>query len=112
MNLELHREGECVKVALFGAIGVAQASELYQRLMEALPQEDVALEIDASQVERLDTSILQVFAFFASRTRRVEVREASLAWEDTARTLGLHFLLRRDSASGKCHGNENDSVGR
>lgn len=111
MSLEVHKEGEEVKARLFGALGVQMVADLHRTFAEVCAP-DSAVELDAGGVERLDTSIAQLFTYWALRVRRFEVVQASEAWEDAVRTLGLPLLLPRESASRRDDGNENNPVGR
>jgi len=71
--------------------------ELHEYLKQAL-SEGQALEIDASQVERIDTSVLQLFHAYIREAGRqglaVSWSGASEAVHAAARLLGLQQALR------------------
>jgi ABC-type transporter Mla MlaB component len=110
MSLELQKDGERIKARLFGALGVQLVGELYRMLTATLTADSV-LELDASAVERLDTSIAQLFCYFAAKVQRLEVVRASAEWDAAVRVLGLQLLLSRESALRRNHGNENHPDG-
>jgi len=75
---------------------IAHARELHGRLC-SLVDESGMVTIDASQVEKIDTSALQlIYAFLSDRENRgasTRVREPSSGFVATLKTLGLDSIL-------------------
>ena len=81
---------------------IAQAREYHDKLGKALA-EDRSVVIEASEVERIDAAMLQLFCAyrFASQEKGLEMRwkGVSEAMTDSARLLGLHDELGLQDAA-------------
>jgi anti-anti-sigma regulatory factor len=84
------------KLVLEGALDIAGAAELRERLLQALDGKQ-SVVVDAANVERVDTAALQVLtAFFidaVAQNMDVRWQECSQVFKDAVRLLGLHDTL-------------------
>ena len=75
---------------------ISDANNIHKELMSAL-ESNADVDIDASEVERIDTSVLQLFYSFMNeaKLRNVNVRWSKVAEpvEAAANTLGLRGQL-------------------
>ena len=95
MSAHLTKDGNLLHLALAGELGVASAQALYDEL-SLLLDEETSLVVDAAQVSRIDTSILQLVYFASKRARDFDVAARSPAFADSWRVLGLEDARRRD----------------
>jgi len=88
MSVILKKDGQVLHVALSGELNVASAGSLYEELFAQI-DDDSTLVLDATQVERVDTSIAQLVCFASKRVREFHLQAASRAWSDAWAQLGL-----------------------
>lgn len=83
-------------VVLMSQSTIAQASEIYAQLLSALA-EGTALAIDATEVSRIDASVLQLLLSYQQSVQAMGLSMTwlgrSAAFESSARTLGMEALL-------------------
>lgn len=91
-------------IALGSTLEVSMAADLYQRLSQALEEEDTLIVLDGSDVERVDAAGLQLLLAFV---REAEARQAKWHWEavpavlsSAAHRLGLAQALQLETAAG------------
>ena len=87
---------ETIKITLDKSSDISKVEQLHEKL-EALLESPVAIEIDASKVERIDTSSLQVLVSFLSTMTKhhqdARITKPSTYFSDTARLMGMSQLL-------------------
>jgi anti-anti-sigma factor len=75
-TLELEREGQTTYAALAGEIDPSNARDLGRRLTAAVPNDALAVILDLSEVEYMDSSGVQLIFELAER---LEARQQQLA---------------------------------
>lgn len=96
-TVEITEGPEATHVVLGASMEISMAKALYRQLTPCLAQSR-ALAMDASQVQRIDTAVLQALAYFCrcahERGVPCQWRAVSPAMQQAAHTLGLaHFLF-------------------
>lgn len=86
------------RVALGTMLEVSMAAELYGRLAEALAEGVKAIELDGSELERVDGAGLQLLLAFMQEAERQQVdcswAESPAMLVDAARLLGMDSALK------------------
>jgi len=76
MPFELQEAGPGLKLILAGRLGVQQARPLWDAVQPALTA-NRSVRLEASEVEEMDTSILQILCRMRGRTAQLQMGETS-----------------------------------
>jgi anti-anti-sigma regulatory factor len=89
------KDGNMLHLALAGELGVSSAQAIYDELSSHL-DEETSLVVDATQVSRIDTSILQLVYYASKRARDFHVAARSSAFAESWGALGLEDMQATD----------------